>query len=78
MAFDREVDLLVVGTGAGALVAALRAAKAGAEVLVVERGRCGAAPPPPRAAASGFRAAIWRRRPATPTTSTRRSAMSAG
>ncbi|MBO9378029.1 FAD-dependent oxidoreductase [Sphingomonas histidinilytica] len=38
MAFDREVDLLVVGTGAGALVAALRAAKAGAEVLVVEKG----------------------------------------
>ncbi|QEH80722.1 FAD-dependent oxidoreductase [Sphingomonas sp. C8-2] len=38
MAFDREVDLLVVGTGAGALVAALRAARAGAEVLVVEKG----------------------------------------
>lgn len=38
MAYDREVDLLVVGTGAGALVAALRAAKAGAEVLVIEKG----------------------------------------
>lgn len=38
MAFDREVDLLVVGSGAGALVAALRAAKAGADVLVVEKG----------------------------------------
>ncbi|QTH19730.1 FAD-dependent oxidoreductase [Rhizorhabdus wittichii] len=38
MAYDREVDLLVVGTGAGALVAALRAARAGAEVLVVEKG----------------------------------------
>ncbi|MES2498853.1 MAG: FAD-dependent oxidoreductase [Pseudomonadota bacterium] len=39
MAFDREVDLLVVGSGAGALVAALRAAKAGADVLVVEKGK---------------------------------------
>lgn len=38
MAFDTEVDLLVVGSGAGALVAALRAAKAGADVLVVEKG----------------------------------------
>lgn len=38
MAFDREVDLLVVGSGAGALVAALRAARAGADVLVVEKG----------------------------------------
>lgn len=38
MAFDREVDLLVVGSGAGALVAALRAAKSGADVLVVEKG----------------------------------------
>jgi 3-oxosteroid 1-dehydrogenase len=39
MAFDREVDLLVVGSGAGALVAALRAAKMGADVLVVEKGK---------------------------------------
>lgn len=39
MTFDREVDLLVVGSGAGALVAALRAAKAGADVLVVEKGK---------------------------------------
>lgn len=38
MAFDREVDLLVVGTGAGGLVAALRGARAGADVLVVEKG----------------------------------------
>lgn len=38
MAFDREVDLLVVGSGAAALVAALRAAKAGADVLVTEKG----------------------------------------
>lgn len=38
MTFDREVDLLVVGTGAGALVAALRGARAGADVLVVEKG----------------------------------------
>jgi 3-oxosteroid 1-dehydrogenase len=36
--FDKQVDLLVVGSGAGALVAALRAARAGAEVLVVEKG----------------------------------------
>lgn len=38
MAFDKQVDLLVVGSGAGALVAALRAARAGADVLVVEKG----------------------------------------
>lgn len=38
MPFDREVDLLVVGSGAGALVAALRARHAGADVLVVEKG----------------------------------------
>ena len=38
MAFDKQVDLLVVGSGAGALVAALRAARAGADVLVIEKG----------------------------------------
>ena len=38
MAFDKQVDLLVVGSGAGALVAALRGARAGAEVLGVEKG----------------------------------------
>lgn len=38
MPFDREVDVLVVGSGAGALVAALRARHAGADVLVVEKG----------------------------------------
>lgn len=38
MAFDKTVDLLVVGSGAGALVAAVRAAQHGAEVLVVEKG----------------------------------------
>ncbi|WP_174291089.1 FAD-binding protein [Sphingomonas bacterium] len=38
MTFDKEVDLLVVGSGAGALVAALRASRAGADVLVVEKG----------------------------------------
>ncbi|MGF7151124.1 3-oxosteroid 1-dehydrogenase [Sphingomonas zeicaulis] len=39
MAFDMDVDVLVVGSGAGALVAALRAAKAGAEVLIAEKGK---------------------------------------
>ena len=38
MTFDREVDVLVIGSGAGALVAALRAAKAGARVLIAEKG----------------------------------------
>lgn len=38
MPFDRDVDVLVVGSGAGALVAALRARRAGADVLVVEKG----------------------------------------
>lgn len=36
--FDKQVDVLVVGSGAGALVAALRAARSGADVLVVEKG----------------------------------------
>jgi 3-oxosteroid 1-dehydrogenase len=35
--WDREVDILVVGTGAGALVASVTAAEAGAETLVVEK-----------------------------------------
>lgn len=39
MAFDMDVDVLVVGSGAGALVAALRAAKAGAGVLIAEKGK---------------------------------------
>ena len=34
MTFDKQVDLLVVGSGAGAMVAALRGARAGADVLV--------------------------------------------
>ena len=38
MAFDKTVDLLVVGSGAGGLVAALRAARHGARVLVIEKG----------------------------------------
>jgi 3-oxosteroid 1-dehydrogenase len=37
MPFDLEYDLLVAGSGAGALTAALRARKAGARVLVVEK-----------------------------------------
>lgn len=37
--FDQEYDLLVVGSGAGALTAALRARLAGAKVLVVEKGK---------------------------------------
>ncbi|WP_028080234.1 FAD-dependent oxidoreductase [Solimonas soli] len=35
--FDHEVDVLVVGSGAGAMTAALRAAHAGARVLIVEK-----------------------------------------
>src|SRR5258706_712497 len=38
MAFDRTVDLLVIGSGAGAMVAAVRAAQHGGDVLVVEKG----------------------------------------
>lgn len=38
--WDHEVDVLVVGSGAGAMTAALRAAHAGARVLIVEKGRC--------------------------------------
>ena len=38
MAFDKSVDLLVVGSGSGGMVAALRAAQQGAEVLLVEKG----------------------------------------
>lgn len=36
--WDHETDVLVVGTGAGAMTAALRAAKAGAKVLMLEKG----------------------------------------
>ena len=35
--WDHEVELLVVGSGAGAMTAALRAAYAGAKVLIVEK-----------------------------------------
>ncbi len=35
--WSKSVDLLLVGSGAGALTAALRAAKAGADVLIVEK-----------------------------------------
>lgn len=35
--WDHEVDVLVVGSGAGAMTAALRAAHAGARVLIVEK-----------------------------------------
>lgn len=38
--WDESVDVLVVGSGAGAMTAALRAAKTGASVLIVEKGRC--------------------------------------
>jgi 3-oxosteroid 1-dehydrogenase len=38
MVFDQDVDLLVVGSGAGGLTAALRAAQGGAKVLVIEKG----------------------------------------
>lgn len=36
--WDHSVDVLVVGTGAGAMTAALRAAASGASVLMVEKG----------------------------------------
>ena len=39
MAFDEEVDILVVGSGAGGLLSALVAADAGAEALVIEKER---------------------------------------
>jgi 3-oxosteroid 1-dehydrogenase len=35
--WDHSVDVLIVGTGAGALTAAIRAADAGAEVLLIEK-----------------------------------------
>src|SRR3546814_13842612 len=35
--WDHQVDVLVVGSGAGAMTAALRAAHAGAKVLLVEK-----------------------------------------
>ena len=38
MAFDKSVDLLVVGSGSGGLAAALRAAQHGGDVLLVEKG----------------------------------------
>ena len=37
LAFDRTTDVLVVGTGAGAMTAALRASHAGAAVLMIEK-----------------------------------------
>ena len=36
-AFDETVDVLVVGSGAGAMVAGLYAALSGAQVLLVEK-----------------------------------------
>jgi len=38
--WEESVDILVVGSGAGAMTAALRAAKGGAQVLMVEKGAC--------------------------------------
>ncbi|MBR9910632.1 MAG: FAD-binding protein [Gammaproteobacteria bacterium] len=37
-AWDYEVDVLVIGTGAGAMVAAVTAAEKGAQTLIVEKG----------------------------------------
>ena len=38
-AWDREVDILVVGSGAGGLISALVATESGAEALVIEKAR---------------------------------------
>lgn len=38
--FDHETDILVVGSGAGAMTAALRAAHEGADVVIAEKGCC--------------------------------------
>ena len=55
-----DCDVLVVGSGASGMAAAITAASAGLKVLIIERSRALAAPRPAPAAGSGYPAPRWR------------------
>jgi succinate dehydrogenase/fumarate reductase flavoprotein subunit len=61
---QHDFDLVVVGSGAGALLGAIRAADLGLKPLVIEKTASSAAPRRPRAAASGSPATTTWRAPA--------------
>jgi succinate dehydrogenase/fumarate reductase flavoprotein subunit len=56
MSGHKKVDVLVVGSGAAGLSAAVTAALKGASVLLAEKSRSSAAPAPGQAAGCGYRA----------------------
>ncbi len=60
--WDKEVDIIVVGSGAGGMVSALAAVQNQADVMIIERPSCGAAHQLHQVVAFGCRAAMLPKR----------------